>query len=185
MKSDFNLIEKIKQRDRKAADELIKRHQSFAIKVAFRHLKNEEDAVDAAQDAFIRLFRNIDKFSYESEFTTWFYRIIQNICLDRLRQKKRRASKADSVIEHYSPASESSADKEMEILDTRSRILQIAEKLQPRQKEVFFMRDVEQLPINITAELLGISNGAVKSNLYHARKFIKRELTRLFSMEVV
>lgn len=183
--NDLLLIERIRGKDRYAADELIRRHQNFALRVAFRYLKDEEDAIDAAQDAFIKVFKSIDKFSSNSRFTTWLYSIIQNICIDRIRQKKRRDSKQEEIFESEITEATECLELSMEKRDTRERILNAAEGLHPKQKETFFLRDIDNLSVEETAEIMNISTGAVKSNLYHARKFLREALSEQLSVEAL
>ena len=81
------LIKKCANGNLKAFDELIEKYEKTAYNIALRMLKNPEDAMDVSQEAFIKVFRSIKTFNFESAFSTWLYRIVTNTCLDFLRKR--------------------------------------------------------------------------------------------------
>ncbi len=83
---DEQLIERIQQGEIRCFADLVDRHKDRALTVAVRLLRRREDAEEAVQDAFVRAFRGLAEFRGESRFSTWFYRILYNICLTRLRR---------------------------------------------------------------------------------------------------
>ena len=88
--TDAEIIAKCKNGDRDAFQLLVERYQRRAFGIAYGMLRNREDALDAAQDAFVKVFRNVQSFKGDSSFYTWFYRIVVNVCIDRCRKAKRR-----------------------------------------------------------------------------------------------
>jgi RNA polymerase sigma-70 factor (ECF subfamily) len=90
--ADDNLISRCQKGDREAFNELVLKHQDSVINLAYNLLSNSEDAYDAAQETFIRVFRNIGSFRGDSSFITWIYRITSNVCKDMLRKRQRQIS---------------------------------------------------------------------------------------------
>jgi RNA polymerase sigma-70 factor (ECF subfamily) len=90
--SDEELVAKAKKNDRRAFESLVNRHQKMVFNLAYRMLGNREDAEDAAQDSFIRLYHSITKFRGQAKFTTWLYRIVSNVCLSKLSTSAARQS---------------------------------------------------------------------------------------------
>ena len=87
--SEQEIIARCKRGDRSAFQVLVERYERRAYGIAFGMLRSREDAMDAAQDAFVKVFRNIGSFKGDSSFYTWFYRIVKNVCIDHCRKKSR------------------------------------------------------------------------------------------------
>ena len=87
--SDQILIQKCKQDDVPAFRKLVEKYRNYAFAVSFRITANEEDAKDITQEAFIRIWKNLRNYREETKFTTWFYKIVVNLCFDRLRKRKK------------------------------------------------------------------------------------------------
>ena len=90
--SDWELVRRCKHDDRQAFRELVERYQRKVVAIALGMLHDREDALDVAQEAFSKVFTNINKFKGESSFYTWLYRIVVNLSIDRQRQRSRRSS---------------------------------------------------------------------------------------------
>src|SRR5690554_3014319 len=88
--SDSELIHQINNGNEKAFTELIERYQNKVYNTAYRILGNHEDALDLAQESFIRIYKNLNKFQGKSSFSTWLFRITTNLCRDELRKRKRK-----------------------------------------------------------------------------------------------
>src|SRR5262245_32645980 len=86
--TDHDLIRRAQQGKEAAFEELVRRHEERAVRVALALVANREDARDLAQEAFIRVFRNLERFDFEHEFTTWLYRIVTNLAIDHLRKRR-------------------------------------------------------------------------------------------------
>src|SRR5262245_56293967 len=84
--SDHELIRRAQAGEERAFEELVRRHEERAMRVALSLVANREDARDLAQEAFLRVFRNLERFDFEHEFTTWLYRIVTNLAIDLLRK---------------------------------------------------------------------------------------------------
>jgi RNA polymerase sigma-70 factor (ECF subfamily) len=163
---------------------LIRPHERSVYIMALSLLQNEADAEDAAQEAFLKAFRNLAKFRGESKFGTWLVSITLNEARSRLRSKKN--IKMESLDEtpdeqgNVSPAllrdwreipSEALERKEVRLL-----LQQAISDLQPIYREVFLLRDVEELSVSESAEALGISIASVKVRLHRARMMLQKKL---------
>jgi RNA polymerase sigma-70 factor (ECF subfamily) len=165
----------------------------------YRMLGSIDDADDAVQETYIRVWQGLSSFRKESSYKTWVYRIASNICLDKLRQAKRRTLPVDlsdpavSIIEPRETLPDSSwvwpapdfAETPEDVLvrkDTlRLCFIALLQTLPPRQRAVFILKDVFEWSSKQIAETLGMSPAAVNSALQRARETMNR--TKLRSEE--
>jgi RNA polymerase sigma-70 factor (ECF subfamily) len=164
--------------------ELIRPYERRVYLMALSFLRNEPDAEDAAQESFLKAYRNLKNFRGEARFGTWLVSIALNEARSRIRH--RNTIKIESIDEpaeaegHVSPAllrdwreipSEALERKEVRLL-----LEDAVTSLPSIYREVFQLRDVEQLNVNEAAEVLGISIGAVKVRLHRARMMLQKIL---------
>jgi RNA polymerase sigma-70 factor, ECF subfamily len=164
--------------------DLIRPYERSVYAMVLSMLQNEADAEDAAQEAFLKAYRNLAKFRAESKFSTWLISIALNEARSKLRQKKSvKIESLDAGSEedgHVSPAilrdwrevpSEALERKEVR------RMIQLAVADLPGiYRETFLLRDVEELSVNESAEALGISVASVKVRLHRARMMLQKTL---------
>jgi RNA polymerase sigma-70 factor, ECF subfamily len=163
---------------------LIRPHERSVYIMALSLLQNEADAEDAAQEAFLKAFRNLAQFRGEAKFGTWLVSITLNEARSRLRSKKN--IKMESLEEaqegqgNVSPAllrdwrevpSEALERKEVRLL-----LQQAISDLAPIYREVFLLRDVEEMSVSESAKALGISIASVKVRLHRARMMLQKKL---------
>jgi len=186
---DAKLVESCLKGDEKAYRTLVEKYQRRIYTIAFGILRNQEDAMDVTQDAFVKVHRNLARFQGTSSFYTWLYRIVVNLCIDR----KRRAKKAinvdydDSISHQEQPhqtgptlASVSIAGpaKELARKELREKMQLALDKLSPDHRQILVLREVEGLPYEEIAEILEIAKGTVMSRLFHARTKFKQAISR-------
>lgn len=183
--SDDDLVEMCRGGDSAAFDELMKRYRIPALKVAVSIIRDKEDAEDEVQNAFFKAYEHIDQFHQDAKFSTWLTRIVVNQCLMRLRRARRaKFSSLDDV-----PRDE--ALPAMELRDERKSPEQILGQAQVAEvlkheirltpsllRNVFVLRDVQQLPMGQVAGVLGISVAAAKSRLLRARVELRNRMRR-------
>ncbi len=177
-----DLTEKIidaKRGDLEAFRLLVENHQTFVYRVAFRLLSNKEDAEDAVQECFIRVWKNLFRFDVNKTFTTWLYCIITNLCYDRLRAAKRKENNFDYNTDLSLMKDMNNPDTLLNKKDMREIIQKLADTLPPKQRIVFVLRDMEDKDINSVAAILKMTQKSVKSNLYFARKYLRTKLSEL------
>jgi RNA polymerase sigma-70 factor (ECF subfamily) len=188
--SDLPLVEASKRGDTCAFEELVKRYDRRLLRIALNVTHNRDDAEDAVQDAFLKAYRNLDKFRADAKFSTWPFRIAVNESLMKLR-KQRGAQEHTVNIESESdhdlrPAESNLADwsPDPEALYGASEFRQILtlslQKLSPALRVVFVLRDIEEHSILETSDFLNISENAVKSRLSRARRELREELSKYF-----
>ena len=162
---------------------LIQPYERSVYSMALSMLQNEADAEDAAQEAFLKAFRNLDKFRGEAKFSTWLISITLNEARSRLRQKK--TAKTDSLDElneggHVSPALlrdwREIPSEALERQEVRLLLQDAITDLPLIYREVFVLRDMEYLSVNQSAEALGISVAAAKVRLHRARLMLQKRL---------
>jgi len=172
------LLTKCKQNDMAAFRELVNKYQKYAYALAFKILVNKDDSKDAVQETFIRIWKHIDQYNYQIKFTTWLYKIVVNMCYDKLRSRKRKYKyesheyEMDFIIDknHFSKSLDS--DEFISMLNT------ISNELPEKQRIVFVLRDLEDMSIEQVSDVLGMPVHSVKTNLVFARKKIRLKLEK-------
>jgi len=154
--------------DRGAFEWLVRRHERRALAVAIGVLHHREDARDACQEAFLRVFRALDRFDHHAQFSTWLYRIVVNICIDRLRNRSARLVALDDVEGVL--AAEDDPARSVEGAQLGGRIGAALARLTPNHRTALVLREVQGLAYQEIAEVMGCSVGTVMSRLFHARK---------------
>jgi RNA polymerase sigma-70 factor (ECF subfamily) len=181
------LVRAAKSGDLGAFEELVNRYESRIFRLTMNITQNREDAQDATQDAFLKSFRNLDRFQGGSRFYTWLVRIAVNEALMRLRKRRPNVLSLDQPVEteedlipHQIQDWDPTPEQRYERTEMNSILTEAISKLDPIFRTVFLLRDVEQIPTEETAELLGISVPAVKSRLLRARLKLRELLTPFF-----
>ncbi len=182
------LVSEAKAGNYAAFEELVNRYEKKIYRLGINITGNAEDAEDVLQEAFLKAFEHLPEFREDSRFYTWIVRIAVNEALMKLRKRRTRRE----------VAIEASEDEDGEVLVREfadwkpnpeqeyaraelERILQgAARALPPGFRTVFYLRDVEGLSTEETAELLNLSVGAVKARLFRARLRLREELSKIF-----
>src|ERR1700745_1737516 len=175
--NEEQLIAAAKSGSRAPFGELCERHAERVFRVIYRIMRNREDAEDAAQECFLNAFVHLKDFDGRSQFATWLTRIAINAALMKLR--KNRAAR-EVPIEEPNPSSEPVAQREFRheapdpeqscSLRERKRMVESAiSGLRPRTRNVVELIHLQEHSVRETAQILGISTGAVKSRMFHAK----------------
>lgn len=163
--------------DRAAFDQLMIQHQRRVVAVAWRLLGTEDEARDAAQEAFLRVYKHLHKFDPAQDFSGWLYRIVVNVCRDLQRKRSRHggASLEEVFASGNLPEPASREDSEAAVLVAQERaIVQRAlATLSEKERAAIVLRDLEGLPTEEVARLLGSSPPTVRSQISTARVKIK------------
>ena len=167
LSSDSDLIAQFKQGDDTAFTAIVLKYQERIRRSARNMMGNEEEALDMAQDVFVKAYFNLKQFRGESSLYTWLYRILCNLCLSSFRRKKVISFvQIDSAETIVSPNSK--PDDDYERKDIHMAVNQAMNKLPHRQKMVFMMRQIDGLKHVEIAQILGITEGAAKSSYFQA-----------------
>jgi RNA polymerase sigma-70 factor (ECF subfamily) len=180
---DTVLVERVKQGNSEAFEELVRRYEHKVYSITYRMMGNPEDAREAQQEAFLRAYRFLPKFESKSSFYTWLYRIATNVSLTKLRRRK-----APPTVSLDEPLNEEGSGT-LEIPDEvhtpqtefkrrrlRDAIQKAVDELPSDYKPVVVLRDMEGLPNEEVSETLGISVPAVKSRLHRGRMMLREKL---------
>lgn len=185
---DMALVERIGTGDHAAFESLMRTYNGKLFRIARAILKDDGDAEDALQDAYLEAYRHLDEFRGGSELSTWLTRIVVNQALMRLRKEKRRSS----IVPFRSGASTDADSPVAQVPDNRSespsaaairaetrRILERRiDELPSSFRAVFIMREVEDMSIDEIAECLSISPATVRTRLFRARALLRAALAR-------
>ncbi len=184
---DHELVEACKAGDRRAFQALFQRYERKVYAVAYGFLRNQEDALDVTQEAFIKVHRYLPKFEGQSSFYTWLYRIVANLCIDHLRRAGRKKDvEFDDKLRHdgeseaapdrlpvSSLGDPSKAVRNKEILDAVEASL---DQLSEKHRMVIVMRELQGLSYADMAKAMNCSKGTIMSRLFHARRNMQKQL---------
>jgi RNA polymerase sigma-70 factor (ECF subfamily) len=182
--SDEELVRKAQNADERAFGVLVSRYESKVYSLALKMVRNPEDAEDVLQDTFLRAYRGIKLFRGHSTFSTWIYRITANSALMRLRKKQLPMVSIEDADEREAPIN--IADwtpgpvDQLLSKETRKVMQEAIDSLPPEFRQVFILRDVEELSNTEVAEILELSVAAVKSRLHRARLKVRNKLAGYF-----
>lgn len=178
-------LEALKAGDRAAFSELVETYSGRLYRLALKLLQNPQDAEDVLQETFIKAFRYIHGFDGRSSLSTWLYRIATNEALMQLRRKHPETVSIEEPVEDGAAEQEPLQivdwcclpEQELLSSETRRRLEEAVRRLPDTLKTVFLLRDIEDLSTAETAEVLGLSETAVKTRLSRARLRLREELS--------
>lgn len=185
------LVSLAQRGDSHAKAAIVNNHEQMVFNVALRLLNKADEAECVLQETFLKVFTSLESFRGESELSTWIYRIATNFALMRLRKRKKAILpiEDDSKIDMEMIASFNRSvlpeDPLRMVMNTELRwaMEQAIEKLPPRFKSTFVLKDIEGLSLKQISQVLGQSLPAVKSNLRRARLFLRDHLAEYFHDE--
>lgn len=173
--------------------QLVERHQRRAFAIAFGLVRDENDAHEVVQEAFLRVYKGISTFEGSSSFFTWLYRIVTNLSIDLIRKPGRKAAELDesrsvddepdaplALVSRIDGADPLDVVRRKEIA---ARIQTALDALPPYHRAVILMREVEGMSYEEMAESMGVSKGTIMSRLFHARQKMQRALADCYAEE--
>jgi RNA polymerase sigma-70 factor (ECF subfamily) len=177
------LVQQAKAGDRNAFAALVSAYEGKIYNLALRYLGNREDAMDASQEVFLRVFRFLPGFQEESGFSTWIYRIGVNVCKDMLVKRNKRNELSlelpddeddyrtvEVADERYDPQAI------VEQSDLRESLASAIAELPQQQREMIVLRDIQGLSYEEIGQVLCLESGTVKSRLSRARENLRKKL---------
>lgn len=181
---DRHLLSRAQAGDSGAFRLLVERHQRRVFAIALGLVRDEQDAREIAQEAFLRVHKGLSQFHGGSSFFTWLYRIVTNLSIDLMRKPSRREAELHFALETddgESPLLPAATDADPFDVVRRgqlsSRIQDALDQLPPYHRGVILMREVEGLSYEEMAEAMQVSKGTIMSRLFHARKKLQRALS--------
>jgi len=173
------LIQRAQTGDHNAYAALVSEHQRYVYNLAFRVLKNEEEALDLAQETFLRAWTALPNFRGQSQFRTWLYRIVTNLCYNRLPNLRRSLNElGDDVIAEI-PDTEIHFDNpahSLESRELRTYLHQAIDRLDENYRLLISLRYQSELSYEEIATMLNLPLGTVKTGLFRAKEQLRRAL---------
>ncbi len=183
---DAEAVERARKGDHAAFRVLVERYEGRAFRLAVRVLRDEEQARDAVQDAFIKVYTSLDRFEGRSGFYTWLYRIVMNQCLDRKRRDKSdrevewqdeiESQPADGALPPLGDPAPGGPEVQVGRLELRRLVATAIDSLPEDARRTIQLREIDGLSYKEIAEALGIPKGTVMSRLHYARRRLQEIL---------
>jgi len=186
--ADRDLIQRAQRGDTAAFEELVARHERRAYAIAMGLVRDQEDALEIVQEAFLRVYRGLDAFNGAASFFTWLYRIVKNLSIDLMRRPAWQREVADADLDDperlLDGAIRGADPSDLLHRSELSELIGAAfEALPPYHREVIVMREVEGMSYEEMAAAAGVSKGTIMSRLFHARKKLQRSLAACYREE--
>ena len=172
-------INRARQGDREAFGRLVRKYQRRVYLTAYRMMGNDEDANDMAQEAFIRAFRGIGRFDNRSNFFTWLYRIVVNVCLNQLRSRKRRAALPLESVTLPPELQRAAGDDPDRVLEAKRKLRQVQDALDDLGESLratVVLVVMEGMSYADAAQVLECSEGTVGWRMHEARRKLRERL---------
>jgi RNA polymerase sigma-70 factor (ECF subfamily) len=173
-----SLIRAAQRGDQAAFEQLVRSYDANVLRMAYNLLHSQEDARDIYQEAFLRVYKKLPEFRFDSAFSTWLYRIVANLCLDQIRKRKVRKEETATVETpageidrlQFIPENRADVDPQRRLMssEVNNRIEEVLGSLTPRERLVFEMRHYQGMRLRAIGESLGVTEEAAKNCLFRA-----------------
>jgi len=185
------LIRRAQSGDRSAFDALVRLYDQHVLRLVLKVVQGEDEARDLYQESFLKVYRSLSHFRFESRFSTWLYRLVMNVCFDYLRRQKARkeeqgsygADDEESDTDFFQTLADDQPgrdpDRTLLAGEIRRRIERALSRLGPRERMVFELRHFEGLRLRAIGELCGTSEDTAKNSLFRATQKLRMELADL------
>ncbi|MEY4384960.1 MAG: hypothetical protein RLY20_243 [Verrucomicrobiota bacterium] len=174
---DKALVQLAQKGDMLAFEELVARHRDKIYARAYSMMRNEEEAIDLSQEAWVKAWQRLVQFQGESSFATWLTRITINLCLDQIRKNKRQRSESIEEMDEESGGVERQMEpvtfnptERLERGELRARIDEAMKKLSHEHRTVLVLCEFEEMEYKEIAKVMGCSIGTIMSRLFYARR---------------
>jgi len=174
--TEKELIDMVLSGRTEAFEPLVTPYRGAILALAVRLTRDREEALEVAQEAFFKAFRSLRRFDVSRPFRNWLFQIAANEARDRVRKKMREQAAVREAAGRTHDAGGPEAGHERRQI--KAGILRALEALSPREREVFVLRDLEELDIRETSRVLGLSSISVRVNLSSARKKLREAIRR-------
>ncbi|WP_027410619.1 RNA polymerase sigma factor SigW [Anoxybacteroides tepidamans] len=181
-----NRIKAIQKGDQNAYAEIVELYKDKVYRLCYRMLGNRHEAEDAAQEAFIRAYVNINTYNPTMNFSSWLYRIATNLSIDKLRKKKPDIYLDEEVsgtegLTMYSqlPSKEASPEDAVESLELQETVQKAIEKLPEKYRSVIVLKYINDLSLQEISEILDLPIGTVKTRIHRGREALRKHLGHL------
>jgi RNA polymerase sigma-70 factor, ECF subfamily len=177
---DRQLVETIRAGDTDAFETLVRRKTTKVYALCYRVIGNPEDAKDISQLVFLKLWENLEKYDSQYAFDTWLYRMVTNVAIDFMRNKQSRDNAVNSNLRLVRTATDAEQTVVVQRKEVENVFNEIATVLSPKQKTIFAMNQMEDLPSAEIAKILGCRESTVRNHLFNARKLMQQQLQKRY-----
>ena len=192
---EAGLVARLQAGDQDAFEELVRTYGGRLLSVARRFVRNEADAQDVVQAAYLSAFRSLPRFEGGCQLSTWLHRIVVNTALMKLRTRRRKPEESIELLlpsfqddgHHVEQFSEwgAPADILLEREETRATVRACIQQLPDNYRQVLLLRDIEELPTQDVAQMLKMTPTAVKVRLHRARQALSTLLRKEYARPAV
>jgi RNA polymerase sigma-70 factor, ECF subfamily len=173
---DRTLIEGCLEGDAAAFEELVRRKTPRVYAHSLRMVGNAEDARDIAQLVFIRLWEKLDRYDPAFTFDTWLYRLVSNVTIDFVRSRQTRENAIQSNLRLVRDSADAVQPVSLQSKELEEIFMEVSSALSPKQKEVFILKEIDDLTSPEIAQVLDCRESTVRNHLFNARRILRREL---------
>ncbi|MHC5209520.1 MAG: RNA polymerase sigma factor [Planctomycetota bacterium] len=179
-RDDHELIRACLEGNHEAFAALVRRHEQRSYWAAYKIVGDSEAARDVAQEAFVRVWRALDRFDFSMAFSTWLYRITVNLAIDHLRRNKRHKGVDIDVFQGglADPRADQAPDHQQDSRETAHIVRHVLETLDEKYRTVLVLRDLEGLSSKQISDITGIAHATVRWRLHVARKQFRENWER-------
>lgn len=182
---EARLVRRALKGDQQAFAEIVGLYQDKLYHMAFRMLGSRQEAEDVVQEAFLRVYRNLDRYDEGMKFSTWIYRIATNLCIDRLRKRKPSYSLDAESTEHEGldgyamiPSDDRTPESAALLSETQLIVRQAIETLPAKYKSIMVLRYMHDLSLQEIGDVLGMPVTTVKTRVHRGREYLRKRLER-------
>jgi len=179
------LVLRAQRGDRAAFEELVRMYEQTVLRLAMQLVRSEDEARDLYQESFLKIYRSLGRFRFQSRFSTWVYRVVMNVCLDHLRKTKRRREvsptpdaegRGDLFQTLPEERPELDPDRALRAREIAGRLKKALERLSPRERLVFELRHYQGLKLRTIGDYCGTSEETAKNCLFRATQKLRADL---------
>jgi len=186
--SDWDIVQEVRSGDARSFRRLVKMHENQAMTLAFRVLKNREEAEEIVQDAFVRAFRNLHQFRGDAKFGTWLHRIVYNLCMTKVsrRRNDRLHQSLDEPGVDLALVDESDASglEQMQDKELRHYLSNAVDELPEKLRTVITLFYIHGMKYNEICTVMDLPEGTVKTYLFRGRAMLRKRLSSSLMKEV-
>ncbi|MCK4699160.1 MAG: RNA polymerase sigma factor [Bacteroidales bacterium] len=184
-KDDRYYISQVLKGDVQAFSYLVDKYKDMVFTLAFRILKNRENAEEVAQDSFVKVYQNLGKFKSKSKFSTWLYRIVYNTAISKVRVKQKSTMSIDDQKFFEIVDDEQNVSKSFDIENSKMILQRLLNKLDESDRALITLYYLDECKISEIAEITGFNRSNIKVKLHRTRKKMQEELHRILKSEIV
>ena len=176
-----SIVDRCREGDELAWEALVRQFQGRVYALALHYVRSSEEARDVAQEVFIRVWRSLPNFEQNASFVPWLLKITRTASIDHVRRRKARPPVEDIIAEDMHDLADHGPrpDEEAESRSRRSLVHRALQQIGEMHREILQLQEIQELPLNEVARILGIPEGTAKSRASRARAELARAVVRL------